>query len=95
MGRRRFDRLVMELSVALDRWVPRYQLWQAVHAAGFDPERWSGAEAERFCTHELPRWLRCNGFSLAEPRVQKLARTLARFDPSRLTPEEHFARLSD
>jgi hypothetical protein len=95
VGRRRFDRLVVELSVALDRWVPRYSLWQAVHGAGFDPERWTGSDVERFCTRELPRWLRHNGFCLSEARVVKLARSLARFDPSRLTPEEHFARLSD
>ena len=95
MGRRRFDRLVLELSVVLDRWVPRYPLWQAVHAAGFDPERWSGAEVERFCLGELPRWLRLHGHTLSHQRVVKLARTLARFDPSRLTPEEHFARLGD
>jgi hypothetical protein len=95
MGRRRFDRLVVELSLALDRSVPRYSLWQAVHGAGLDPEAWSGAEAQRFCTIELPRWLRHQGFALAEPRLQRLARTIARFDPKQLTPEEHFARLSD
>jgi hypothetical protein len=95
MGRRRFDRLVAELSVALERWVARYPLWQAVHAAGFDPEHWTGAEVERFCRHELPRWLRLNGYALSEARLTRLARALARFDPSHLTPEEHFARLSD
>jgi hypothetical protein len=95
MGRRRFDRLVQELSVALDRWVPRYPLWQAVHGAGYDPERWAAAEVERFCLLALPGWLRRNGYTLSETRVVKIARTLARFDPSYLTPEEHFARLSD
>jgi hypothetical protein len=95
MGRRRFDRLVLELSLALDRRVERYSLWQAVHGAGFDPERWSGAEAERFCTLELPRWLRRNGYALAEPRLLRLTRTVGRFDPRQLTPEEHFARLFD
>jgi hypothetical protein len=95
MKRRRFDHMVVELSVALDRWVARYALWQAVKDAGYDPESWSGAEAERFCTTELPRWLRRSGHSLAESRLHRLARSVARFDPSRLTPEEHFARLSD
>ena len=95
LGRRRFDRLVLELSVALDRWVPRYPLWQAAHAAGFDPERWSGPEAERFCTIELPRWLRRQGFALSETKLAKLTRTITRFDPAQLTPEEHFARLAD
>jgi len=95
MGRRRFDRLVVELSLALDRNVPRYSLWQAVRSAGLDPEAWSGAEAQRFCSVELPRWLRREGFALPEPRLERLARAVARFDPSLLTPEEHFARLSD
>jgi hypothetical protein len=95
MGRRRFDRLVTELSVALERWVPRYPLWQAVHAAGYDPERWNGADVERFCLRELPRWLRLQGYTLSNARVERLARTLGRFDPSHLTPEEHFARLAD
>jgi hypothetical protein len=93
--RRRFDRLVVELSVMLDRWVARYALWQAVKEAGFDPETWTGAEAERFCTMELPRWLRRQGQSVPESRLLKLGRTLARLDPALLTPEEHFARLAD
>ena len=95
MGRRRFDRLVLELSLALDRSLPRFSLWQAVHAAGFDPEAWSAADAQRFCTLELPRWLRNQGFSIPESRVERIARTVARFDPTQLLPEEHFARLGD
>lgn len=95
MKRRRFDHMVVELSVALDRWVARYALWQAVKDAGYDPECWSGPEAERFCTLELPRWLRRSGHALPEPRLEKLARSVARFDPVLLTPEEHFARLGD
>jgi hypothetical protein len=95
MKRRRFDHLVVELSVALDRWVARYALWQAVKEAGYDPESWSGPEAQRFCTIELPRWLRRSGQTVSEARLQKLARSVARFDPALLTPEEHFARLGD
>jgi hypothetical protein len=95
MQRRRFDRLVLELTLALDRPLPRFALWQAVHDAGLDPERWSGAEAERFCRLELPRWLRHRGYGLSDARVAKIARTLARFDPTQLCAEDHFARLSD
>ncbi|MGH7287130.1 MAG: hypothetical protein ACREI8_03830 [Myxococcota bacterium] len=95
MGRRRFDRMVVELAVLLDGRVPRFSLWQAVHAAGYDPEQWSAAQAERFCSVELPRWLRLHGHALAEARVTKLARTVGRFDPALPTPEEHFARLGD
>ena len=95
MKRRRFDHLVAELSVALDRWVARYALWQAVKEAGYDPESWTGTEAERFCASELPRWLRRNGHALPEARLLRVARSVARLDPTRLTPEEHFARLGD
>ena len=95
MKRRRFDHMVVELSVAVDRWVARYALWQAVKDAGYDPECWSGPEAERFCTLELPRWLRRSGHTVPEARLQRLARSVARFDPALLTPEEHFARLGD
>ena len=95
MFRRRFDRLVLELTVALDRPLPRYPLWQAVHDCGLDPERWTGAEAERFCRVELPRWLRRHGYALNDARIVKIARTLARFDPTVLSAEDHFARLSD
>jgi len=95
MGRRRFDRLVVELSVLLDKRLPRFALWQAVHDAGQDPEQWTGPQAERFVSVELPRWLRRQGYTLPESRLLKLARTLARFDPALPTPEEHFARLGD
>jgi len=95
MKRRRFDRLVVELSVLLDRWVARFALWQAVRDAGYDPESWSGSEAERFCTVDLPRWLRHQGHTVPEARLARLARNVARFDPALLTPEEHFARLGE
>jgi hypothetical protein len=93
MNRRRFDHFVTELSVLLDRRIARFSLWQAVSEAGYDPERWSGAEAERFCATALPRWLRCQGLPVQEPKLVRLGRRLHSYDPSLLTPEEHFARL--
>ena len=95
MKRRRFDHMVVELSVLLDRWVARFALWQAVKEAGYDPESWSGTQAERFCTIDLPRWLRHQGQAVPEARLARLARSVARFDPALPTPEEHFARLAD
>ena len=95
MHRRRFDHLVTELSVLLDRRVARFALWQAVGEAGYDPERWSGMDAERFCATTLPRWLRSQGLLLAEPKLERLGRAMRRFNASLPTPEEHFARLGD
>jgi len=95
MNRRRFDHFVTELSVLLDRRVARFSLWQAVSEAGYDPERWSGADAERFCATWLPRWLRAQGLLLAEPKLARLGRRLRRFNVALPTPEEHFARLAN
>jgi hypothetical protein len=93
MNRRRFNHFVTELSLLLDRRLERFALWQAVSEAGYDPERWSGAEAERFCAIDLPRWLRSRGLPVAEHRLARLGGRMRSYDPSLLTPEEHFARL--
>ena len=93
MNHRCFNHFVTELSVLLDRRISRFALWQAVGEAGYHPERWTGAEAERFCAVTLPRWLRSQGLVLAEPKLARLGRRLRRYDPNLLTPEEHFARL--
>jgi hypothetical protein len=72
--------------------VPRYPLSRRC-TAGFDPERWTGADVER-PPARAARWLRHSGLDVRDARRED-PRTLARFDPSHLTPEEHFARLSD
>jgi hypothetical protein len=93
MNRRRFDHFVTELSVLLDRRIARFSLWQAVSEAGYDPERWSGADAQRFCAIALPRWLRNHGLLVSEAKLARLGRRVRSYDPTLLTPEEHFARL--
>ena len=92
MRRRRFDHLVLELSVALGQPVARFALWMRVHDAGYDPEELSCDEAAAFCAEALPAFLAERGLRLARHRRRRLERAVREFDPALGTPEEHFER---
>lgn len=92
MRRRRFDHLLVELSLALDRAVPRWELWTALCEAGADPEHLSRRAAVAFCEEPLGSFLASHGLALPERRARRLRRRVARYDPSVPTPEEIFAR---
>lgn len=92
MARRRFDHLVMELSLALDRPIPRYPLWLYLHEVGYDPELLTRREAVEFCERYLDFFLARHGAALAPRRARRLLRQVERFDPTFPTPEERFAR---
>jgi hypothetical protein len=91
--RRRFDHLAAELSVALDRLVPRFALWHALRDAGCDPEQLGRDEALAFCDAALPRFLAGLGLALDPRAARRLRRRVERFDPRYPAPEEVFARL--
>lgn len=91
--RRRFDRLVIELSVELGEAVPRFPLWIFVHEQGLDPERLGRDELLGLCDGPLQRFLADRGRALPPRAERRLARRLARFDPRHPAPEEIFARL--
>lgn len=93
MGRRRFDHLVIEISVAVGRRVPRYALWLRLHELGWDPEELSREAALAFCGAPLSGFLGERGLALAPRPRRRLERSVARFDPSVPTPCETFARL--
>jgi hypothetical protein len=93
LGRRRFDHLFTELSVAAGVRVPRYALWLALHEAAIDPEALSREGALAFCDGPLPGFLRAHGLSLGPRRARELRRAVARFDPRHPTPYERFAAL--
>lgn len=93
MGRRRFDHLVLELSLILGRALPRYPLWLRLHEAGFDPEELSRDELLAFCGPPLEHFLEERGLALPLRQQRRLARAIDRFDPSLTTPEEHLERL--
>lgn len=93
MGRRRFDHLIVELSVAAGRRLPRYALWLALHEAGWNPERLSRDGALAFCDGPLEPFLARRGLRLTRRAARRLRRAVARFDPRVLRPEERFAAL--
>jgi len=93
MGRRRFDHLFAELSVAAGRRLPRYELWLTLHGAGVDPERLTGPDLVGLCEKVLPAFLGSRGLVLSPRRSRALRRELGRYDPALPTPYERFAAL--
>jgi hypothetical protein len=88
-ARRRFDHLVAELSVALGIAVPRHALWLAA-ARHLE----SAARSAAFCGAPLDAFLADEHLPPLRARERaRLAREIARFDPSRRTPEEVFGAL--
>jgi hypothetical protein len=90
-GRRRFDHLALEVSLAAGRAVPRYALWLALHESGADPERLTRTETVAFCDAGLPGFLAAHGLSLRHSALRRLRNAVRRFDPSVPTPEERLA----
>lgn len=90
-GRRRFEHLVVELSLAVDVAVPRFGLWLALHEHGADPERLRRADVLAFCEDGLEAFLAERGLALPPGERRRLARRLARFDARHPTPEERLA----
>jgi hypothetical protein len=93
VGRRRFDHLHAELSVALGQLVPRYALWLYLNELGWNPERLTRGQAVVLCDEHLESFLAGRGWSLQRAARLRLRRTLSRFDPRFATPYETMARL--
>ena len=93
MGRRRFEHLHSELSVAAGRLIPRYALWLHLHGLGRDPENLSREGVLSFARGPMEGFLADHGIHLS-PRVERrLMRSLERFDPRHDTPSEVMERL--
>ncbi len=90
LERRRFDHFAVELSLALDRRVPRFALWLAAEAHSGD-----GSALAHFCDEALDAFLQAQRLPPPTPRArERLRRAVVRFDPSRRTPEEVFGSWS-
>ena len=93
MARRRFDHLVLEISVAVGERIPRYPLWLRLHELGWNPERLSHQASITFCGAPLTRFLADHGFALPARARRRLERNLRRYDPAIPTPYERMARI--
>lgn len=93
LGRRRFDNLHIELSVALGVAVPRFELWMELHECRMDPERLTREESMAFCDGPLESYLHKSGLSLRPRALRRLCRKVRKYDPAVLTPYERFAAL--
>lgn len=91
--RRRFDHLVVELSVACGCMLPRYALWLRMRESGLNPEDLSKEEALAFCGAPVTVFLGEQGLNLPVRARRRLMREIERFDPSVLSPYERFARI--
>jgi hypothetical protein len=88
VGRRRFEYLVVELSVALGHLVPRYPLWLRLHELGWNPEELEGDQLLAFYDGYLDQFLAEQGWALTAPSRRRIRRRLACFDPRHRTPYE-------
>jgi hypothetical protein len=95
LGRRRFDNLHAELSLALRVAVSRYQLWLELHQWNIDPERLSREQAMAFCDGPLGSYLYRCGLSLRPRALRRLCRKVAKYDPTIITPDERFATIPE
>ena len=95
LGRRRFDNLHAELSLALRVALPRYPLWLELHQWDIDPEQLSGEQAMVFCDGPLASYLHRLGLSLRPRALRRLCRKVANYDPTVITPDERFAAISE
>jgi hypothetical protein len=91
--RRRFDHLILEISLALNRNLPRYPLWITFKELGMDPEFLTREAVIEFCDEHLADFLARLGYVLPPRRIRRLQRAVARFDPALPTPYERMARI--
>jgi hypothetical protein len=92
MGRRVFNRLVVEISLAVGHCVSRYALWMYLHQLGFDPEQMTARDAAALSGAPLQRFLAEQGLRVETGELRKLERQLARINPYRPEPYERLER---
>lgn len=88
MGRRRFEHLVVEISLAVERTIPRYRLWLQMHDLGWNPEDLDLEQALAFCDGPLGIFLAESGLKMNSRAGRRLRKEIGRFDPDVLNPFE-------
>ncbi len=92
MGRRRFEHLVVELSLAAGQPIPRYRLWMRLHDLGWNPEDLEREEAMAFCDGPLGIFLAEVGIRVSPRSNRRLRKEISRFEPEVLSPYERVAQ---
>jgi hypothetical protein len=95
VDRRRFDNLVIELSVAAGRLVPRYALWLHLHELGLDPVGLPKRDLLAFLDDELRGFMSVHDLEISDRALRRLRSRIDRFDPRYPTPEETMRRILD
>jgi len=93
VSRRRFEHIVVELSLAVEQNIPRYRLWLRMHDLGWNPEDLGLEQALEFCDRHLRIFLAESGLKMTSRSVRRLRKEVGRFDPNVLTPFERMAEL--
>jgi hypothetical protein len=86
MGRKVFNRLVIEISLAAGHFISRYGLWMYLHELDVDPEQMTVEEAAALCGMPLRRFLASQGIRLEPEGLERLERQIRRINPYRSDP---------
>ena len=95
MGRRRFEHLVVELSLAVEQTIPRYRLWLRLHDFGWNPEELGLDQALAFCDGPLRIFLAESGLRMSPRAGRHMRGEVGRFDPDVLTPYDRIRDSDD
>ena len=93
MGRRIFNRMVIEISLAVGHCVSRHALWVLMHERKVDPEQMGSEEVAAFCGLPLRRFLASQGLRLSPLDLQRLERQLRGINPYRPDPYDRLEGL--
>jgi hypothetical protein len=86
MGRRIFNRMVIEISLAVGHCVSRRALWVLMRERQVDPDQMAGEDVVAFCGLPLRRFLASQGLHLRPLELQRLERQLRGINPYRPDP---------
>jgi hypothetical protein len=91
--RRRFEHLVVELSVAAGCVIPRYALWIRLGELFGSPEHLARGAALAFCDQHLGEFLAEHVITTTPRARRRLRRAVAGFDARQSTPTEWMERM--
>ena len=86
MGRRIFNRMLIEISLAVGHCVSRHALWMCMHELEVEPEQMTGQEVAAFCGLPLRRFLASQGLRLDAIDLKHLEQRMRQINPYRPDP---------